>query len=749
MYYLSDSMFFSFTINYAILFAKEVITMKELLSPAGNMECLKAAIHNGADAIYLGGKSFGARAFAGNFTNEELKAAVRYAHLYGVKIYVTANTIIYNNEVEDFLEYVKYLYQIGVDALIMQDIGMISLVRKMFPNIEVHASTQCHNHNNEGIKLLKSLGVTRVVLDREMSLKEIENINVNIEKEVFIHGALCNSYSGCCLFSFMNGGRSGNRGECTQVCRLPFKLIKNGKYIDTPNKYLLSTKELNTINNFDKLLDSDITSFKIEGRMKSPSYVAYVTRLYRKLIDNHTNKVTSEEENNLKILFNRDFTSGYLFNDKVMNTSTSNHQGLEIGRVLEVTPKKIKVKLTNNLYQEDGIRFKNSSLGMIANFIYNEKDLLVNTANNGDIIYLDNKINLKEKDTLIKTSSSHLDEEILSTSEKKIIITIDVSQIENYLEITFKDNNGNKVSAKVKTEVPQKRPTTSEEIKEKLTKLGNTPFICSKINININKDIFVNMKDLNNIRRLLSDNLTEARTTIKRKLIINEYPLDYKEETNYHTEISVLARNKDQVEASLAMNVDRIYLGSDLYEEYKDNNKVYLRLERVNSTYSSAASNILATELGAINKYKNSNLISDYYLNVVNNYSIKFLLDNGVKRVTLSPEINYNYLDDYIKDKAEIIIYGTIENMLTKSCPIKELQMCPCKKEDIYFLEDINKNRYRILHNNCLTHIMHYKKINHLDNIDYYKNTGIRSFRLELLDETYDEVIKLINEIKK
>ena len=337
------------------------------------MECLKAAIHNGADAIYLGGKSFGARAFAGNFTNEELKEAVNYAHLYGVKIYVTANTIIYNNEIKDFLEYIKYLYQIGVDALIMQDIGMISLVRKIFLDIEVHASTQCHNHNSEGIKLLKSLGVTRVVLDREMSLKEIENINIDIEKEVFIHGALCNSYSGCCLFSFMNGGRSGNRGECTQVCRLPFKLIKNGKYIDTPNEYLLSTKELNTISNFDKLLDSDIVSFKIEGRMKSPSYVGYVTRLYRKLIDNHTNKVTSEEENNLKILFNRDFTSGYLFNDKVMNTSTSNHQGLEIGRVLEVTPKKIKIKLTNNLYQEDGIRFKNSNLGMIANFIYNEK----------------------------------------------------------------------------------------------------------------------------------------------------------------------------------------------------------------------------------------------------------------------------------------------------------------------------------------------------------------------------------------
>lgn len=217
---------------------------------------------------------------------------------------------------------------------------------------------------------------------------------------------------------------------------------------------------------------------------------------------------------------------------------------------------------------------------MIANFIYNEKDLLINTANKGDRIYLDNKINLKEKDILIKTSSGHLDEEILSTSEKKIIITIDVLQINDYLEITFKDNNGNKVSDRVKTEVPQKRPTTNEEIKEKLTKLGNTPFICSKINININKDIFVNMKDLNNIRRLLINNLTEARTSIKRDLIVNEYPLDYNEETNYYTEISVLARNKDQVEASLAMNVDRIYLNSDLYEEYKGNSKVYLRLER-------------------------------------------------------------------------------------------------------------------------------------------------------------------------
>ena len=728
--------------------------MKELLSPAGNIECLKSAINNGADAVYLGGKSFGARAYAGNFNNEELLEAINYAHLYGVKIYVTVNTIIYNNEIEEFLDYIKYLYQIGVDALIMQDIGMISLVRKKFPNIDIHASTQIHNHNNEGIKLLKELGVTRIVLDREMSLEDIEKINVDIEKEVFIHGALCNSYSGCCLFSSMNGGRSGNRGECTQPCRLPYKLIKNGKYIDTSNKYLLSTKELNTTKNFDKLMESDIVSFKIEGRMKSPSYVGYVTRIYRKLIDNYKNNskqiVNQKEENNLKILFNRNFTSGYLFSDKVMNTFTSNHQGLEIGKVLEVTPKKIKIKLYNNLYQEDGIRFKNSNLGMIVNFIYNEKNLLINKASTGDIIYLDNKINLRDKDTLIKTSSNYLDKEILSVEEKKILININALLIDNYLEISFSDIDGNIVKDKVPVDIPLNRSTTNNEIIEKLSKLGNTPFTINNINIDINKDIFVNMKDLNNIRRLLVDKLIIERTKVKREIIVNNIKLDYKKNKDYNYEISVLARNNDQVKACIDMNADRIYVDEDLYNIYKDNNKIYLRLPRVVNEYNYNSKNILATELGAINKYKNSdiNLISDYYLNVVNNHSIKFLLDHNVKRVTLSPEINYNHLEEYIKDKVELLVYGKVELMLTKSCPIKEVNICPCNKEDIYYLEDINKNKYRILHSNCLTHIMHYKNIDYLDKIDYYKSIGIKSFRLELLDEDYNETIKLINNIK-
>ena len=485
--------------------------MKELLSPAGNMECLKAAIDNGADAVYLGGKLFGARKFASNFDIEELKEAVCYSHLYGVKVYVTVNTIIYEDEIEEFMNYIDYLYNIHVDALIMQDIGMIYLVRKRYPNFEINASTQIHNHNNEGIKLLKELGVKKVVLDRELSLDEIESLDNSIEKEVFIHGALCNSYSGCCLISSMNGGRSGNRGECVQSCRLPYKLIRNDSYVDSSNKYLLSTKELNTIDNFDKLMKSSVSSFKIEGRMKSPSYVGYVTRIYRKLIDcyNSGSKpiVNKEEYDNLKILFNRNFTSGYLFNDKVMNVSSSNHQGLEIGNVIEVTSKKIKIKLSNNLYQEDGIRFKESTLGMIVNFIYNENDMLISKGNAGEIIYIDNKVGLKNNDAVLKTSSIYLEKEILNSAEKKILIDVDINIEDNRLSVIFSDNDGNKVSDSIEISKAINRPTSKEEIIEKISKLGSTPFVINNLSININNNIFDSMKLHNEHRRKLCDKL--------------------------------------------------------------------------------------------------------------------------------------------------------------------------------------------------------------------------------------------------
>ncbi|HOO28652.1 MAG TPA: U32 family peptidase, partial [Lachnospiraceae bacterium] len=282
----------------------------ELLSPAGDYECFTAAVNAGADAVYLGGNRFGARAYAQNFSDEELKAAIDYAHLFGKKVYLTINTLFKNEELHELDFYLESFYYWGLDAVIVQDIGVISHIRRMFPELPVHASTQMAITDTEGVLFLKELGIKRTVLARELSLPEIEEIHhrTDMELECFIHGALCYSYSGTCLFSSLIGGRSGNRGRCAQPCRLPY----NGKY-------LLSTKDICTLELLPQLLSAGITSFKIEGRMKAPDYVAGVTGIYRKYIDSYlhepeTYRVKEADLQTLLQLYTRSGNSrGYYF----------------------------------------------------------------------------------------------------------------------------------------------------------------------------------------------------------------------------------------------------------------------------------------------------------------------------------------------------------------------------------------------------------------------------------------------------
>ena len=277
--------------------------LPELLAPAGDMECLYAAVAGGADAVYVGGKRFGARAFAKNFDIDELSLAVRYCHLHGVKLYVTLNTLIEDKELAEAVEYAAELYRIGVDALIVADLGVVSAIRRQIPDLEIHASTQMSVHNSLGARAAAEMGITRVVPARELSLENIKSIveNSPCEIEVFLHGALCVCHSGQCLFSSLVGGRSGNRGECAQPCRLPFN---NGKYI-------LSLKDLSLANHIGELIDSGVASLKIEGRMKSPEYVYTVTEVYRRLLDEHRS-ANSAENDRLRRAFSRGgFTDGY------------------------------------------------------------------------------------------------------------------------------------------------------------------------------------------------------------------------------------------------------------------------------------------------------------------------------------------------------------------------------------------------------------------------------------------------------
>lgn len=742
----------------------------ELLSPVGNMETLPFAIHNGCDAVYFAGKKFGARKFANNFDKEEIVAAIKYCHLYGVKAYITVNTLMFDEEIEEALEYIGFLHQANVDAIIMQDIGLIKKTHAMYPNLEIHISTQCHNHNDKGIEFYENLGATRIVLDREMSLKEINNLNTKLEKEVFVHGALCVCYSGCCLFSSMNGGRSGNRGECVASCRLKYDLIKNDEKVNTAGEYLLSTKELNTLNHIKELIESGITSFKIEGRMKSPEYVGFVTKLYRTMIDKYYNNeemiLNEEDLYNLKKLYNRDFTEGYLFDksgNELMNIKTPNHLGVKLGKVIDFDKKYIKILLNDDLKQEDGIRLPNNE-GMILNKIYNKKMLLVNKIEKGNIAIIDNKVNLKNKGIVLKTIDKELIDNLKKYQEKKIPIDIEIiCRLNQPIKIIISDTE-NKIEKNSCQLVQQSlsSPTTKERIITQITKLGNTPFKINNININtdIDQNIFVSIKELNELRRKAIDELIELRKN-KRKKYQKKETQDYKTLTKDNKiRINALVRNEEQLLTCLANNIDYIYTSDKrLYETYKNKANIYLKLPRVilkHMDYNNEK--LLVTEIGSLEKYRNHNqIITDYTINITNKETSTLLEQNNTKLVTISPEITKERLKNinFKNNNVEYIVYGTIELMIMKYCPIKMLDNndknnCNlCSLNNKYYLKDKNDNYYPIVNTKHYTHIMHKEPLDNIENIKLCLEKGIRNYRIELLDETKEEIEYIIKKIKK
>ncbi len=717
----------------------------ELLSPAGSMDALKAAIHNGADAIYLGGKKFGARAFAQNFSVNELIEAINYAHIYNVKIYITVNTIIYEDEFENALDFIEFLYKNNVDAVIMQDIGLMYEAHKRFPGLIIHASTQCHNHNIENIEFFKSIGVKRVILDREMSLEEIKKLNTDMEIEIFIHGALCISYSGCCLMSYLGGGRSGNRGECTGCCRLPYKLIENNKEHKANGEYLISTKELNTSKRIKEIMDSNIVSLKIEGRMKSPEYVGFITKYYRNIIDGK--KITEEDEKKLSLLFNRDFTEGYLFNENnITNIKTSNHQGIVIGKIIEVNKKFVKIKLNEDLDQEDGIRFENNK-GMIVNKLYNSKMLLVSSVSKNSVAIIENKCDINKLGSVRKTTSVKLLKELQNYEQKKLDVSFTVkAKTGEALEIVINDGTfilsekGNKI------EKSQTSETTREMIVKQLSKLGNTPFRLKEIEIIKDDNIFISITELNSIRRNLVSKLIDKKTKIKPKEInkVVDKVINYKD--NKET-INIFVNNEEQYRAAKEENVDNIYTSNVfLHKKYPE---TFYKLPRVILSRENITNdNLLITEIGSIVYSSNNNVFGSYELNAINNHSLQLLHQRGIKQITISPEINDKInLIDNINNNIEIIVYGWIEAMVMKHCIVKNItNNHSCNKK--YYLKNKNNELYPIVQNNCLTTILNYKPINNIDKINYYKDLNIKHFRIDLYNENYNETIKIIKSIK-
>ena len=714
---------------------------KELLAPAGNMECLKAAVLNGADAVYLACKNFGARKFASNFTNDEIKEAIKFCHLYGVKVYVTMNTLVKNKEVESFIEQARFLHKNGVDAILVQDFGMICLLREMFPNLEIHASTQANTSSYETAKFYYDLGIKRVVFSRELSIEEIDKIDIPIEKEAFIHGALCISYSGLCLMSSMLGERSGNRGECTGCCRLPYTLYDKDKKLSN-NKYLLSTKELNTSTEFDKLLNSSIYSFKIEGRMKSPLYVGFIVNLYRRLIDKKEVDLETETKK-LKTIFNREFTKGHLFNitDKnIMNTKSPNHQGLVIGKA---SPYKDKIKITldkdKTLSQNDAIRFVNSNKGMMVNFLYDSNMKLCKEAK--DICYVDNKLKIETNDILSKTGDYNLDLEYKNKEQRKVPIKFIVkAHINKSLEVSISDYNTTITKSVGMIYKAEKTPVDKENIIKHLNKLGQSPFKLKDIDIEMDENIFIQIKMLNEIRRDLVEKLIEKRqyineNIIENKVVFEKVPNKQNEEIN---KISVSVRNKKQLLEVLKLNVDNIYVYDEkLYEEFKSHKNIYYILPKCsfNIMPNLKERNITSDYFD----FSKTNALGSYSLNVENIYTGYYLKKHGLQNIPISVELKEEEIKDFIKlyenkfgkSTFEVFTYGRVENMIIKG-NILELD-----NKFTYNLKDIKDRLFPVYYDNTNTHILNYQE-HKLSKI----NNCVR--RLDFYDEDEKTISKIV-----
>ena len=766
----------------------------ELLAPVGSFEALKAAVQNGANAVYLGGKDFGARASANNFDRDELKEAVKYAHIRGVQVFVTTNTLRKENEIEDFLEYAKFLYDIDVDAIILQDIGMARLIKRELPDFELHASTQMVAHSLEDVKYLESVGFDRVVLAREVTVEEIKYIcdNCKADIEVFVHGALCVCYSGQCLMSSMIGNRSGNRGRCAQPCRQRYELIDvyTGEVVNSNGDYLLSPRDLNAIEEIDKVIDAGVHSLKIEGRMKRPEYVATVIDGYRKTIDEYlaTNKLNVSDEtiNDLYTIFNRKFTKGLLLGDvgkDMMNSQLPNNQGLYVGTVVDYNKKakRLKIKLANTLKKGDGINLGGGTIGRII-----KNGNIETIGYKGDTIELDFVGEARKGQIVFKTSDSELMDRVQATftQDKEFVKNIIDAKITIKLGqkpiLTLKDRHSNEATIEGDkiVEEAMKVALSKEKVETQLRKLGNTPYELDLLEIELDDNVSLPISLLNQMRRDCIELLDKERVSIKNRKyknkIVKYKPVLYNR--NKQQEISVKVKNLEQLESALECGVDRIYYedtntidkGMSLAMKYNKKviysapriirNKEYNHLAKANNA---GVESVQVGNYGSIDYFKDKKLNIDYYLNAFNSETINYYKEIGADTLCISQELNINEIKETIKYtdiNIESVVYGYTPLMITEYCPMgvivrdckKDKRVAKCK-ESIYALRNSKGDEFRVSQDIfCRSTIYNSNVTCMLDNLYELHEIGINVLRLDFTledKETVKEVIEAYQEV--
>ncbi|GAA0075896.1 U32 family peptidase [Clostridium sp. CTA-5] len=757
----------------------------ELLAPAGSKESLIAAINRGADAIYLGGNKFSARAYASNFDNEMMMKAIDYAHSYGVKIYVTINTLLKENEIREALKYVGYLYEIGVDALIIQDVGLINLIRSVYPDFELHASTQMTVHNGEGALYFTEKGLSRIVLSRELSLNEIKYISkdLGIETEIFVHGALCVCYSGQCLMSSMIGGRSGNRGRCAQPCRMQYTLT--GEKSGSKKAYLLSPKDMCLIDDIQGLVESGTSSLKVEGRMKRAEYVSGVVNIYRKAIDKVVDKKKfdlNKGRNDLFQLFNREgFSKAYLYKNvgkDMMSYNFPKNTGILIGKALD----KGEVLLDGNVAIGDGIRYGEDGF-VLSKILLNGKE--VKEAFKGDKVKLIPN-GYKKGNSIYKMSDKKMYDELkehIKLYKRKLSLIGEVEFKVGFPILLKTKFNGKEYEVLGENvEKATNSPLSIDRVEEALKKSGEIPYKFDKILFNTFEDGFIRISSLNNLRRELFEKiLKEEISSFRRKRIQGP-----KEDKNLKsgeclgniysciTKEQLKALIEDDNVKNIALDISygkhKDALSVEDFKSIKDKNVYFMTPNIIKEEFNNVVKQIeevrpyikgiITSNVGIIKLYRDKLfLIGDYKLNIFNKEALDFYRED-IEMLTLSLELNRKEIKELMKNvnfNAAVGVYGKTELMVSEYCPIgstfgnkSSKKQCngACMK-DTFTLVDRKNEEFKVLgDNSCRSHILNSLPLNLIEEIDELKDFGISTFRIDFKDENYNEVKIILDEVK-
>lgn len=755
----------------------------ELLAPAGSYDSFLAAITYGADAVYIGGAHFGARAFAQNFTTEEIRQAIDFAHLHGRKVFLTVNTLLKDKEMEnDLYDYLLPLYEHGLDAVIVQDIGVIAYIRECFPDLPIHASTQMTVTSLSSVRYLERLGVSRIVTARELSLQELRKIseNTDLEIESFVHGALCYSYSGQCLFSSLIGGRSGNRGQCAQPCRLPYQT--DGK----KQQYVMSLKDICTLKLIPELVEAGIYSFKVEGRMKSPVYVASVISMYRKYIDLYLKNgrenyhVEDKDIEHLMDVYNRGaFTNGYYEQRNgasMVSLKRPNHAGIPAIRVISDR----KGVALRDLHKGDVMEIPGKNISFSMNQDVKEgKSVSLSPKH-----HISPKVTKQIFRTFNKEIADHYTEDLKKRKLKeringKLILSVGncARLFVDYREIHM-ELEGDVVQA------AEKSPLSFDRIRGQMMKTGQTSFEWDSLDIICEGDVFLPMQSLNELRRqVLSDLESEVLNSYRRNRADKmNYPGKQPMDDDIDFVYSALVMKEEQLEPVIdSAGIREVYVDCNVVHNCFENHRLselvskihlsgkraYLALPHIirRDTENQIKKGIpyiiecefdgvLIRNIEGYELIKEAGygglILTDASLYMFNRMARNHWEDEGIFRGTIPVELNRKEIVDRGAMGDEVIGYGYLPMMHSAQCVNKTVYGCE-KKSRTVSLTDRRKEKFTVENycDFCYNIVYNSKPLYLLDQIPALKEMGLSGLRLQFTVEDQKETEKVLKHFEK